>query len=287
MSARSGDDLTTLHSQMTGLRGEMVGLRASVDELRKELTRAPDGAYAAAKSAESDLNLLRGELAQLRAEVAELREQRTRSVEQQTLTRSEAAPLAEKLSPTSLRLLSQAAGELHGLAMRRMLDEYEDAKGDETQVIRRGLLRLKDQHLLPSHEYRQLLRMVETIDEFDNTDLDKQRTMGKLHNLYQDLLEDDPSDVARAMASITIDSTLRALASQAGAPQRSITSMIKGDVMGAVGGLSAGGNVVDFLEIALGSLDAVAGGLPVSRMVRLVTVLAGSVPASVQAARKG
>lgn len=170
-------------------------------------------------------------------------------------------------TPDFIQLLAVSAGELHGQLLRKGMRERETMAADGSQKVQRNLKELQERQLLTERDLERLSLL------FGHVEGDAELSMVpfRVRVLYEELVDDkDSSPLALALASIVIDSTLRASTPEEIAAKQGIVvpqerkNIAKADAGGALEGAIAGaivGEKTKTWQAALGCalIGAIAG----------------------------
>ena len=139
-------------------------------------------------------------------------------------------------------ILAHAAGELHGVAVRRYLEDFKQAEGKIDDHIHLILGRLHRVHALSKSELLHLKAIVKLLNNQQASSADALKVVRDVHNT---LVDEESSPCALALASIAKNSIHLAIEMES--MKRKVNwwhvlgADLKGAGAGALGGAAAGG----------------------------------------------
>ena len=144
--------------------------------------------------------------------------------------------------PFLLRGFACGVGALHGMLVRRIVEETKRAGGDSEEIMRSRLSELLSQGLVTERDAKHLGQIIQACSTGNS--LPHAELMNRLHRTYNSMLDNrEASAVALAIASIAVDSAQSDTSAERGIWGKDAEGALSGAAIGAgVGGV--GGAVV-------------------------------------------
>lgn len=170
-------------------------------------------------------------------------------------------PFPGPFDPTFLvRGFACGTGAIHGMLVRRIVEETNQAGGDSVQVMKNLLKNLLSQGWVTERDARQLGQIIQACST-NGRNVPHGELVTRLQKIYKDLLDDnEASAVAIMIGSIAVDSAQSDTTASRGIFSKDVEGALAGAGIGAsvggVGGAVVGGLIGGVLSSVAAHLDA-------------------------------